>query len=478
MKKAALLIVDGAGIRTEQAGNAVTRATMPFFFRLLDRYGYATLEASGPPVGLEAGMVGNSEVGHTVIGAGFVPSGSLQRINSSYEDGTWQQHDIWQSLVNAPFVHIVGLLSDAGVHGHWRTIRQAAELAKIACPASQVVVHLILDGVDSKAGSAPDLLARFDGQELGLIMGRQWFCDRSGDLSLTQRFVDALTGVHELPKFTKVALQDHLAHAGEASFPAHQAGLHFVRSGEPVVLTVHRADRAQQSARLLEKRCRLHSLIELGEVVPRDRVFFPIQPLQSGLIFEFKKHNVGNTRIAEQSKFPHVTRFMNGLNAPADEVCISIPSLPDRDLPENPEMSLPKLLDSVFNVLKAVDKPHVLIANIANLDQIGHLGRLDLAEKAATYVDGGIKQIYEVCQREGWELIVTSDHGNADQMLDDGGAPFNSHSPHPVPFMVIPSHGAPPSWRSKTGSLANVAPTLLNLMGIDRPVNMAESLVE
>jgi 2,3-bisphosphoglycerate-independent phosphoglycerate mutase len=380
-------------------------------------------------------------------------------------------------------LHLVGLLSDAGVHGHYRSIVQAATLA-VQRGVGNVVVHPILDGVDSAAGTAPALLAELTtglhglpGVTLGVIMGRRSFCDRSGNLDLTRTLAAALTGESKLPEFTVAGLKAHYPKT-EADFPAHlyPAG-RTIAAGEPILLTSHRADRAVQVAGILAKSQPVFSLIELGDVVGPDRAFFPSRPLDDGLAFEFKAHGISSVRIAEQCKFPHVTYFFNGFNDRAEGREICVPSFPDKALAEHPEMSVS---DVAWEVLRALtdDTAQVVVANIANLDQIGHLGNYDLAVKAAKHVDEVIELIHSATRDRGWTLLITSDHGNADLMIDSDGKPIGTHSDRPVPFVVVTDSPGKFGWLARRGSLANVAASLLTMMGIQPPRSMAASLVE
>ena len=481
--KTVLLILDGAGLADSSRGNAITAGTMPYLFRLMKDYGYAVLDASGPAVGLDHGMVGNSEVGHLTIGSGRPVLSMLSRIHTAFSSGEWETHAIWPVLAKHERLHLVGLLSDAGVHGHFRSMIQAATLA-VRCGVKNVVVHPILDGVDSAAGSAPALLAQLTSAlqglpnvTLGVIMGRRPFCDRSGNLELTRSLATALAGGPRLPEFTIGALKAHYPNA-EADFPAHldPAG-RAIAAGEPILLTSHRADRAVQAARVLAESHPVFSLIELGDVVGKDRAFFPSRPLDDGLAFEFKAHGIRSVRIAEQCKFPHVTYFFNGFNDHVEGQEICVPSLPDKALGDHPEMSVS---DVAWEILRALteDNAQVVIANIANLDQIGHLGRYDLAVKAAEYVDEVIELIHSVTRERGWTLLITSDHGNADLMIDAEGRAIGSHSDRPVPFVVVAESQEKFGWLEKTGSLANVAASLLTTIGVNPPPSMASSLVK
>ena len=482
--RAALVIVDGAGLAEAGDGNAVTARTMPTLFGAMGEHGFATLEASGPPVGLGEGEVGNSEVGHLTIGAGYVVPSTLSRIDGAYRDGSWRDHDLWTKLRSLPRLHIVGLLSDAGVHGHWRSLVQAAELAAHS-GIEEIFVHPVLDGVDSQAGTAASLLNNLIAElsaikqaQLGVVIGRKWFCDRSGNLELTRVFVDALCDGAPLPVFREQDLDEHVASASEASFAAHLvSGGRRVVAGEAVLITQHRADRAAQVARLLGQTATVYTLVEIDPAVPLPNVFFPTAPLARGLGFEFKQRNIRSIRIAESCKFPHVTYFLNGLNKDLEGHSVCVKSIPEAAIAENPAMSLDGVVTEIETALRGQDSD-VLIANLANLDQVGHLGNFPLAREAARHIDQALDRIVAVGREEGWTLLITSDHGNADCVTDSAGRPFGSHTGRPVPFTVIPSNGTALRWCSRGGSLANIAPTLLAVLGEPVPDYMENSLLE
>jgi 2,3-bisphosphoglycerate-independent phosphoglycerate mutase len=482
--RAALVIVDGAGLAEAGDGNAVTARTMPTLFGAMSEHGFATLEASGPAVGLGQGEVGNSEVGHLTIGAGYVVPSTLSRIDTAYRDGTWRGLDLWKELQSLPRLHIVGLLSDAGVHGHWRSLAQAAELAAHA-GIEQIFVHPVLDGVDSQAGTAAGLLNNLVSElsalkqvQLGVVIGRKWFCDRSGNLELTRVFVDALCEGPALPEFRGQDLDEHVRSASEASFAPHLApGGRRLAAGEAVLITQHRADRAAQVASLLTQIATVYTLVEIDPAVPLSNVFFPTRPLASGLGFEFKQRNIRSIRIAESCKFPHVTYFLNGLNKELEGRSVCVKSIPEAAIAENPGMSLDGVVTEIETALRGREG-EVMIVNLANLDQVGHLGSFPLATEAARLIDEALDRIVAVGREEGWTLLITSDHGNADCVTDSAGRPFGSHTGRPVPFTVIPSNGTALRWRARGGSLANIAPTLLAVLGEPVPDYMENSLVE
>jgi 2,3-bisphosphoglycerate-independent phosphoglycerate mutase len=478
-----LIIVDGAGLADpDHPGNAVTSTTLPTWFGAMDAHGYATLEASGPAVGLDETQTGNSEVGHLTIGAGFVVPSTLARIDAAYNDGSWAADPLWERVVRSPRLHVVGLLSDAGTHGHWANLGRAAKLARVAGVA-EVIVHPVLDGVDSQAGSAPQLLKQLSsaiadtaGIRLGLVMGRATFCDRSGNLDISCKYRDALTGGHDLPSFTQVALASHLTAVGESSFPGHRhAPADLPVAGEPVLLTQNRADRARQVAKVIGECNPVYSLVELGDAVPVSQVFFPIRPLSRGLPFELKSHGLNSVRIAETCKFPHVTFFLNGLNDGLEGQMICVPSVPEAEIARHPEMSAAAIADAVIDSLGCGDAS-LIVVNIANLDQVGHLGNYPLAIAAAKHVEAALQRIRAAAAAAGATVIMTSDHGNADRVVDDAGRPFGSHTERPVPFTVLPPPGRQVVWQHRTGSIAQIAPTVLATLGLTPPAYMSESL--
>lgn len=482
--RVALIVVDGAGLAPAAPGNGVRPDTLPTLFDAMRRTGHAALAASGPAVGIEAGQVGNSEVGHLTIGLGRPAPSALARVDAAFRDGSWAASPLWPAIAAAGRLHVVGLVSDAGVHGHLRSIVQAATVARGA-GVSEIVVHALLDGTDSVAGSGAALLADLraalapiGGVRLGVVMGRKWFCDRTGDLSATRVFGDAVAAdPATLPTFTDAALAAHLARRpSEADFPAHLAeGGATIAPGEPVIHASHRADRAVQAARLLGERGPVHALVTLGDAVPEDRTFFPTRPHDDGLAFVLRDHAIGSTRIAESCKFPHVTFFINGFNGPMGETRIEIPSPPD-PLEDRPEMAAEAVTDAICAAF-ADPAARVVIANIANLDQVGHLGRIDLIERAAAAVEAALARIAASAREHGWTVLLTADHGNADRVVDGDGRPFGSHTDAAVPFTALPAPGTSLTWRAGQGTLAAVAPSMLAILGLAVPEGMARPIL-
>ena len=269
--------------------------------------------------------------------------------------------------------------------------------------------------------------------------------------------------------YTHAALAQHLVTAGEKDFPAHLTAVgRPLRPGEPVVHTSHRADRARQIAGLLAARQPLYAMVELGKGIEVQHVFFPTEVLDRGLPFELKRAGITSTRIAEKCKFPHVTFFLNGFDAGTEGRGICLDSIPEAEIPARPEMSAEAITLAIESAL-AEPAQRVVIANLANLDQVGHLGDFALACRAAATVDACFARLAEAARRHGWTLCVTSDHGNADTLIGADGGAYGSHSERPVPFAILPPPGLETHWLRQEGSLANVAATLLDSLALPIP---------
>lgn len=484
MKKTCLIILDGAGYSADPKGNAITPETMPEMHRFMSEDGFAILGATAESVGLERGQVGNSEAGHLTIGAGRLIPCMTQRICKTFDSGAWSEDTGWRKPVHTGVLHVLGLLSDAGVHGLARTLTQAVRAA-VDGGVKEIVVHPVLDGVDSRAGTAPGLLETLRRElqscpaaRLGVVVGRQWFCDRSGNLEVTDVAVDAFLGRVELPAFSDRKLAEHLSRSSsEMNFPAHLvADGRTVRDAEPLLITSHRADRARQVARVLSRTHPVLMLVDPGKDIEVEHIFFRQDPLDRGFAHEIKRAGIASVRIAEKCKFPHVTFFFNGFDAGMEGEGICIPSILEGEIPEKPQMSIREVVDEIVRHLNDPQQ-RMIVANLANLDQVGHLGRLDLAIIAAQEVDRALSCIAAQARQHGWTLFVTADHGNADCVVGDDGKPFGSHTHRPVPFLVRPSPKQTFQWAAREGTLANVAATCLLSLGIEPPDWMEPALV-
>ncbi len=484
MRRALLLVLDGAGITDDPTGNAVTAETLPHVFAAMERHGFATLQAAEGAVGLEPGQVGNSEVGHLTLGAGRVVLSMTCRLADGFERGTWGANPAWGEIARSGSLHLVGLLSDAGVHGLVRTIEHAARIAQDAGVA-EIVVHPVLDGVDARAGSAPALLTGLRGATAGLpnvsfgvVQGRKCFCDRAGNLDLTRQSTGALRGEVDLPPFRMADLEAHVADSSEMNFPPTLfEGGRTIRAGEAVLITNNRADRVRQVIDVLGETQAVYTIVDPGAGVnPPKAIFFPIEKVTDGVAGELVAAGIRSSRIAEKCKFPHVTFFYNGFDAGAEGQGTCLPSIPEHEIGDCPAMSIHAVTETILGTIADPDERYI-VANVCNLDQVGHLGRLDLATIAATEVDRSFAEIVEAAARHGWTVIATSDHGNADMVVGEDGKPYGSHTDRPVPLFAIPAPGLTATWVSKEGTLANVAATCLDALGLPVPERMEPPLL-
>ena len=486
--KAVLMILDGMGLNEDPKSSATTAEQMPYVHSLMQQYGYARLHASGTPVGLDEGKAGNSEVGHLTIGAGKVLLSTLARVREGYHSNNWEQSSAWNNSDFSKPLHVAGILSDAGVHAHWETLIMAADLGiKKGFPA--VYIHAFLDGTDSQAGTAPRMLAELqqaikdNGSDkiiLASVMGRKWSADRAENWDLTNYCRDALMGRIACKPFSSEDLEQHLANStSEADFPyTFLPGSMPVGAGDTLILSNHRADRISQLAKVMNDECHVIAMVELKhEATPIEDVFFPTLPLNGGLVDVLNEQGFRTTRLSEQCKFPHVTYFINGMQADESAKGVEVATIPDAEILGNPLMSI-KLLETEMQKIMADDEGgQVLIVNVPNLDQVGHQGSLEAASAAGNAVDDLVKQVMIWAKEHGWQLLITADHGNADVMVDAQGRPMGSHSSNNVPMLAIPCDGKTVQWQQETGVLTNVAASFLTLLGTEYPDTMSESLI-
>lgn len=492
--KAVLMILDGMGLNEDPKTSATTAECMPYVHSLMQQYGFARLHASSVEVGLDEGKAGNSEVGHLTIGAGKVLLSTLARVRQGYNDGSWEQSPAWDNCDVSKPLHVAGLLSDAGVHAHWETLLMAADLG-VKKGFSAVYIHALLDGTDSQAGTAPRMLDELqqaikdnakntgsDKIKLASVMGRKWATDRAENWDLTEYCRDALMGrLDSSGEFNAKDLQKHLESSpSEADFPhAFLPDGKPVAKGETLILSNHRADRISQLAKVMNKECHVIAMVELKhEATPIEDVFFPTLPINGGLIDVLKEKGFRTTRLSEQCKFPHITYFINGMQADETAKGVEVPTIPDAEILGNPLMSIEQLGKEMEKIMADDSAGQVLIVNVPNLDQVGHQGSLEVAGKAGTAVDNLVKQVVAWAKEHEWQLLITADHGNADVMVDDKGRPMGSHSSNNVPMIVISQNGKEINWKQKTGVLTNVAASFLTLLESDYPDTMSESLIK
>ncbi|NTW28579.1 MAG: 2,3-bisphosphoglycerate-independent phosphoglycerate mutase [Coriobacteriia bacterium] len=485
--------MDGYGVSAENTGNAIAAARKPNLDAIFSRWPVTTLDASGLAVGLPEGQMGNSEVGHLNIGAGRVVYQELTRINLAVADRSIFANPVLSGAMKAAAagggaVHLMGLLSDGGVHSHRDHLYALLEMAK-ACGAERVFVHAFLDGRDVPPRSGLDFVAdaeRFLG-ELGVgriatVMGRYYAMDRDNRWDRVMKAWQAIVLGEGVPA-------DGAVEAVRSSYEADVSDEFVVpviveaapvHDGDAVVFFNFRPDRAREItraftdpafegfARPVTPQVRFVCLTEYDPLIPAEVAYpkeFPINVLADVL----SAAGLRQLHIAETEKYAHVTFFLNGGDEAekAGETRVLVPSPKVATYDLKPEMSAPEVTERLVAAIHegAAD---VYIVNFANCDMVGHTGLFDAAVRAVETVDAGVGAVVAAIREAGGVAVITADHGNAEQMLDvDGVTPFTAHTLSRVPLVVVAD-----AVRSLAdgGILADVAPTLIDLLGMERPV--------
>lgn len=491
-----LMILDGYGIREESHGNAIAAANKPNLDRLFAKYPFITLEASGEYVGLPDGQIGNSEVGHTNIGAGNVVLQDLPRINKSISTGEFYTNKVlleaMENAASGHTLHIMGLCSDGGVHSKLEHLYAVLEMAKRS-KVKNVVIHCYLDGRDVPPRSAMTYLGALEDKcnelgvgRIGIISGRFYAMDRDKRWERLEPAYDALTlseGVHASGAAEAIRLSYGKNESDEFVRPTVVDATP-VRDGDSVVFINYRPDRAREITRALvdpdfdgfdrkklPQNLTYVCMTEYDVSMPNVKVAFPpevVEPTLGGVV---SAAGLTQLRIAETEKYAHVTFFFNGgVEAPVageDRILVPSPKVTTYDL--QPEMSAPILTEKVLDAIDS-DKYDLIILNFANPDMVGHTGVFDAAVSAIEMLDGLVQQIAERVLSKDGQILLTADHGNADYMLDDNDNVVTKHSLSPVPLCHIANEPSP--FNVPHGKLADIAPTLLALMGLDVPQEM------
>lgn len=504
MKKPVVLcIMDGYGIREDSNGNAITSANTPNLTKLFSNNPFTTIGASGLDVGLPDGQMGNSEVGHTNIGAGRVVYQMLVKISKSIKDGDFFEIDALKNAVenckkNNSALHFVGLLSDGGVHSHIEHLFGLLELAK-KNGLKDVYVHCITDGRDvsttSGIGFVKQLQAKMDELKVGKIatvMGRYYAMDRDFAWDRVEKAYAAMVyGEGIRTDNILEAIQESYSKdvTDEFIIPTVVDKNGVIKANDSVVSFNFRPDRARQFTRTFvdpdfngfERKNGFFPvsyvcMTQYDETMPNVTVAFPPEELKMTLGEFLASKGMTQLRIAETQKYAHVTFFFNGGEEKTfdgeDRILIQSPDVPTFDL--QPEMSAHPVCDAVCEKI-LLGKYDVVILNFANCDMVGHTGIFDAAVKAVEAVDTCVGKVVKATEEMGGAVIITADHGNADYMFDDNGSPFTPHTTNPVPFCVV---GFPCELR-EGGRLADIAPSIVKILGLTQPEEMTgESIIK
>lgn len=497
-----LIIMDGFGISPQKEGNAIAAARTPRLDELFAKYPVTQIGASGMDVGLPEGQMGNSEVGHTNIGAGRVVYQDLTRITKSIGDGDFFNNDVLLDCMRSVkdgggALHLMGLVSDGGVHSHNSHLYALLEMAKRQGP-EKVYIHAFLDGRDvpptSGTGYLRELIEKTE--EIGIgkiatVAGRYYGMDRDTQWGRVEKAYRAITlkegiqaddPVSAVERSYETRDGDGKPITDEFVIPTVCEGGEPVKDGDGVVFFNFRPDRAREITRAFvdpdfngfrRDDCRrtvnFVCMTEYDAAMPNVRVAFAPEALSMTMGETLSKNRMTQLRIAETTKYAHVTFFFNGgeeVKFPGeDRILVPTPDVATFDL--KPEMSAYPVCDKVCEAVES-GKYDVVILNFANCDMVGHTGIFDAAVKAVETVDECVGRVVDSVLKMRGSAIVTADHGNADKMVDDDGTPFTAHTTNPVPFCVI---GYPCRLR-EGGRLCDISPTMLQILGLPQPREM------
>lgn len=509
MKKPLVLtIMDGFGLNDNKLVNAISAANTPRLGEIFANCPFTAIGASGMDVGLPDGQMGNSEVGHTNIGAGRVVYQELTRITKSAKDGDMKTNEallgaIENAKKNNSSLHLMGLLSDGGVHSHIEHLYALVEMAK-DMGLEKIYIHALLDGRDVPPSSAADFIdaanAKFE--ELGAgkiatVMGRFYGMDRDNRWDRVEKAYAALV-------YGEGIIADDAAKAVRESYttidadgknltdefvlPTVISGTERICSGDSVIFFNFRPDRAREITRTFvdpdfagfERRGGKLDLFyvcmtQYDASMPGVEVAYKPQSLTNTLGEFLSDKGLTQLRIAETEKYAHVTFFFNGgvevEYKGEDRILVKSPKVATYDM--QPEMSAFPVCDKVVEAIES-GKYDVIILNFANCDMVGHTGIFDAAVKAVETVDECVGRVADATVKMGGVMLLTADHGNADCMIDTDGSPFTAHTTNPVPFAVV---GKDCKLR-EGGKLCDISPTIIKLLGLNQPEEMTgESII-
>ena len=501
-KPTVLMILDGFGLNDKTEGNAVAQANTPNIDRLMQTYPWAKGNASGLAVGLPDGQMGNSEVGHMNMGAGRIVYQELTRITKEIEDGDFFKNQalldgIENVKKNGSDLHLFGLVSAGGVHSHITHLYGLLELAKRE-GISNVYVHCFLDGRDTAPTSGKGFLEDLEAKmkeigvgEIASISGRYYAMDRDNRWDRVEKAYKALTlGEGDTAASAAEAIQTSYDKdvTDEFVLPTvitkNGAPVATIKDNDTVIFFNFRPDRAREITKTFcldefdgfdrgaRKQVTFICFTEYDVTIPNKEIAFQKVSLTNTFGEVLAKRGLKQARIAETEKYAHVTFFFNGgveePNEGEERILVKSPKVATYDL--QPEMSAYEVCDKLCEAIRS-QKYDVIVINFANPDMVGHTGILEAAIKAVEAVDTCVGKAVDALLEVNGQMFLCADHGNAEQLLDyETGAPFTAHTTNPVPFVLV---NADPAYGIKEGGcLADIVPTLLEMMGEEQPKEM------
>jgi len=502
-KPTVLMILDGYGLNGKEEGNAVAIAKTPVMDKLMAECPFVRGNASGMAVGLPNGQMGNSEVGHLNMGAGRIVYQELTRITKEIQDGTFFENPALKKAMdnckaNDSALHAFGLISDGGVHSHIEHLYGLLEMAKRE-GLSKVYVHCFLDGRDTPPASGKDYVAQLEAKmaeigvgEVASVCGRYYAMDRDNNYDRVKLAYDALTkgeGIEAECATCGIQASYDKDETDEFVKPTvvmkDGAALATIKDKDSVVFINFRPDRAREITRSFcddeftgfdrEKRLDLVFVCfsDYDPTIPNKEVAFHKIAVTNTFGEWLAANNMKQARIAETEKYAHVTFFFNGgveePNEGEDRILVNSPKdVATYDL--KPQMSAPEVCDRLCEAITS-DKYDVIIINFANPDMVGHTGVLDAAVKAIETVDECVGRAVEALKSVDGQMFITADHGNAEQLVDyETGDPFTAHTTNEVPFILVNYDDA--YTLKEGGCLADIVPTMIEMMGMEKPVEM------
>lgn len=494
-KPVVLCILDGWGLSEDTRSNAPYLANTPTFDAIMTNGPHATIVTHGPDAGLPSGQMGNSEVGHTNIGAGRVVAMDLGQIDLAIEDGSFFDSAALQTFIAkvkaaGGTAHLMGLVSDGGVHGHLNHIVAAAKA--ITDAGVPVALHAMTDGRDVAPKSAFTYLSELedrlpDGARIVTVCGRYFAMDRDNRWERVSEAYDAMVKGQGRAATTAHGAVDHAYNQSETDefiAPTVLEGYDGIQDGDGVFCLNFRADRAREILRAIGEpgfsdfdtgpRPQLSALLGMVEYSDGHNAYmttvFPKRKIVNTLGEWVAKKGLRQFRLAETEKYPHVTFFLNGGKETPEEG-------EDRYMPKSPKVATYDLQPEMSSAevtakfVEAIEADYdLIVTNYANPDMVGHTGDLQAAIKACEAVDQGLSQVVEALNKVGGAMIVTADHGNCEVMVDpETGGPHTAHTLNPVPVALV---GGPKGVSLRNGRLSDLAPTLLDMMGLEQPPEM------
>lgn len=497
-KTTVLMILDGYGIGEKNEGNAISLAKKPVMDKLMSMYPVVSGEASGLAVGLPDGQMGNSEVGHTNIGAGRIVYQMLVKISKSIQDGDFFSNSALVAAMenckkNQSALHLMGLLSPGGVHSHMEHLYGLVEMAK-RNGLEKVYVHCFLDGRDVPPSSAAEYmeeaaakLAEIGVGRIATIAGRFYAMDRDNAWDRVEKAYQALVygeGVEESCPVQAVKNSYANGVTDEFMLPTVIEKDGMVKENDSVIFFNFRPDRARQLTRAFvdpdfkgfERRNGFFTttfvcMAQYDAEMPNVLVAFPPEELTMTFGEYLAKHGKTQLRLAETQKYAHVTFFFNGGEEKQfegeDRILVNSPKVATFDM--QPEMSAYEVADNLVEAIRS-EKYDVIVVNFANPDMVGHTGIIEAAVKAIEAVDECVGKAYDALLEKNGQMFICADHGNAEKLIDADGTPFTAHTTNPVPFILVNYDSA--YTLREGGCLADIVPTLIEMMGMEQPAEM------